>query len=817
MPFLYANDEVNWPHMNVSRNSACPCGSGKKFKHCCQQVQSVAPRPVPPRTTQALAQARQFSQEGRSQSARQRYLDVLRVDPNQTEALYGLALMDLHDAAPAKAARLLRQAIKTAPGLAILHDALGTALLTQGRPTDAVAHFRQANTLEPGLISAWYNLAVAQEACGQTEQAKASYRRCLRLDPNHAAANNNLGNVYRRQGQPEKAMACYRQALAAQPELVQARSNLAMAHSAAAALFHQQDNPAAALLHFEQAVALEPGNADYQYNLGCCQAALGDHRRSIGSHRRALAIDPKHVDAHLNLGFALRRKGDLPTAIRHYRLALELQPDRREAMHQLASALRRLGQTTEAIEILDRALSAEPENVGLYSERGSTLKDQGRLDEAIIDLRKAAGLAPERSDTHSNLLLALNYADDVPAAELFADHCHYGQRFTAMAQWPKPRDATANSARKKIRIGYVSADLRMHSVSYFLEPVLRHHDRQSFEIFAYYNDHRLDAVSQRMRSCCDAWREVAGLPDEQLAATIQNDEVDILVDLSGHSGGNRLPLFARRAAAIQITWLGYPNSTGVTGMDYRITDEYTDPDAEGGHCYSEELIRLANHFSCYQPPVDCPEVVVTPATAAGVFTFGCFNNVAKLSPTVLNTWGCILDSVPGSRLLLKARALVDPQTAARIQSCFLDRGIEPERIVLMGRDENKKRHLQRYAEVDIALDSFPYNGTTTTCEALWMGVPVIALKGKTHRGRVSASILDGLGLGEWVAADLEQYIDLASALTTDLKRLQSLRGGMRERMRASTLLDGGSFTARLEAAYRSVWSRLHNVTEVLND
>ena len=731
-------------------------------------------------------------------------MEISPASMNQTEALYGQAVSALRNGAPAEAAKLLRRAIKIVPELAILHDALGAALMAQGQAKQAVAHFKNASQLEPRLVSAWYNLGLAREASGQVLKAEAAYLRCLALGQDNAPANNNLGNIYRQQNQLEKAIACYQQALAVQPDLQQARANLAMAHSALAVRLHQQSDAQAALVHFKQAAERAPEQAGHHYNLGCAEAGLGHDRRAVTSLQRALEIDPGHADAHRNIGIALRGQGDLVAAIKHYRLAHELQPDRPDLLHHLASSLRRLGEVGESIELIERALAVDPDNFSLYSERGSAFKDQGRLAEAIVDLRKALTLSTQQAAIHSNLLLALNYADEVSSAELLAEHRRYARQFEAAARPTVSRDALGEKASGKLRIGYVSADLRQHSVSYFLEPVLQRHDHERFEIYAYYNHHRLDAVSQRLKSCCDAWREVADLPDEQLAELIAQDQIDILVDLGGHSGGNRLPVFGRRVAPVQVSWLGYPNTTGLTEMDYRITDEYTDPLDETGQDYSEELVRLPRHFSCYQPPADCPEVASTPVLAGKPITFGCFNNIAKLTPQALSTWGRILESAPDSRLLLKARALTDRQTVARIQAHFRAMGIDPGRIALKSRDHSKQHHLEHYAQVDIALDPFPYNGTTTTCEALWMGVPVIALKGQAHRGRVSASITASMGLEALVAESLDQYVAIAVGLAADPEHLQSLRTSMRERMLGSTLLDAAGFTAGLETAYEAL-------------
>jgi predicted O-linked N-acetylglucosamine transferase (SPINDLY family) len=367
---------------------------------------------------------------------------------------------------------------------------------------------------------------------------------------------------------------------------------------------------------------------------------------------------------------------------------------------------------------------------------------------------------------------------------------------------PHPHD---RSPERRLKIGYVSSDFRQHSVAWFIEPVLAHHDRERFEIFCYANLFQEDAVTERLKAHADHWRKIYGLPDELAAQQIRADQIDILVDLNGHTAENRLLVFARKPAPVQVTWLGYPNTTGLSAMDYRLTDGFADPVGMTEPFHSETLIRLPECFSCYQPPRDAPAVSELPAKEKGYITFGSFNKLTKVTPEVMATWARILQAVPGSRLALQSAGLGEDAMQQMVREAFAGLGITPERLELHGHDRSQKTHLERYRNIDIGLDPFPYNGTTTTCDALWMGVPVVTLAGKVHAGRVGVSQMSNLGLTELIGQTPEEYVAIATRLATDRERLGALRKELRSRMTASPLMDAPRFTTNLEQAYRGMW------------
>ena len=363
---------------------------------------------------------------------------------------------------------------------------------------------------------------------------------------------------------------------------------------------------------------------------------------------------------------------------------------------------------------------------------------------------------------------------------------------------PPPTDG------RRLRVGYISRDFTTHSVAYFLEPLLANHDRAAFEIFCYSDVERPDATTARLRTYTDHWCSIVGQSDDAVTGKIRGDAIDILVDLAGHSKGNRLLVFARRAAPVQVTWLGYPNTTGLRSMDYRVTDEISDPTGVAEKLATETLIRLPGGFICYRPASETPELLDPPSRVNGAITFGNFNSIAKLTPEIISLWSQLLNRIPGSKLLLKSNGLGDEVLRARILGNFETGGIDPTRIELLGWTTSTYFHLALYNKIDIALDTSPYNGTTTTCEALWMGVPVVTLVGDRHAARVGASILTQIDMTDCIALNEAAYVDIAFSLANDPEKLNLIRRSCREKLRSSPLMDEAGFARQMEAAFHTM-------------
>jgi predicted O-linked N-acetylglucosamine transferase (SPINDLY family) len=391
----------------------------------------------------------------------------------------------------------------------------------------------------------------------------------------------------------------------------------------------------------------------------------------------------------------------------------------------------------------------------------------------------------------------MTYSDQWTAREVYEAHLRSASRFgpAAPARLERPRPGA------RIRLGYLSADFCQHSVAHFIEPVLSHHDRSRFEVFCYHNGAREDQVTRRLQACAEHWRSVSEMTDDELEQTIRSDRLDLLVELSGNTDGHRLGVLARRVAAVQVTYLGYPNTTGLSAIDYRITDARADPPGESDRLHVEQLVRLPDSFLCYAPPTLQIGPRTPPYRTNGYVTFGSFNNFPKLSPATLSLWTQILTAIPRSKLLVKSHGLHDPGLRALLLERLRNSGIGPERAVIVPPHADHEGHMRAYGQIDIALDTFPYNGTTTTLDALWMGVPVVTLAGDRHAARVGDSILSALGLPELGARSGAEYVSRTLRLANDPKRLDALAHSLRQRLIGSPLAAGAQFTSRLEQAY----------------
>jgi FkbM family methyltransferase len=736
-------------------------------------------------------------QAGRTAEAAACYRSVLAIEPRHAEALHLLGVLAQESGRHDLAVELFRLAIKENARNPLYFSNLGVALKDQGKPEEAVAAYRQAIALKPDLAEAHSNLGNALNDLGQHDEAAAAHRRAVALKPDHAEAYSNLGNALYELGKYDEAAAAHRRAIALRPDYAGAHSNLGNALKELGEL----DEAVAA---HRRAIALKPDHAEAHCNLATVLCEQGMLDEAVGSYRHAIAIRPDLTEAHFNLGVALYDQGKLDDAADAYRAAIALAPDHAAAHCNLGNTLAEQAMLEPAVAAYRQALGIRHDYADAHYNLANALNDQGRLEAAMAAYRQAIGMKPEFAVAHSNLLFCMNGSDALSRDDLFAAHREWDERHARPAPRATPH-ANDRVPERRLRIGYVSPDFRKHSVTYFFEPLLREHDRQTVEVFCYAAVKRPDAVTARLQGLADHWIATVGMPDDALAERIRNDRIDILVDLAGHTGGNRLMVFARKPAPIQVTWLGYPNTTGLGAIDYRLVDAVTDPVGEADRWASETLLLLDDGFLCYNAPPDAPERAAPPGRDTGAVTFGSFNNPSKLSPATLDAWATLLARLPRARLLLKGKQFADPATRDLLLARLARRGIAAERIELAQWVPGSAAHLSFYDRIDIALDPFPYNGTTTTCEALWMGVPVVTLQGHRHAGRVGASLLTRVDLTDCIAKSREHYVEIACALAGDPDRLASLRRGLRPRMASSSLCDGRAFARQMEGAFRGIW------------
>ena len=588
---------------------------------------------------------------------------------------------------------------------------------------------------------------------------------------------------------------------------------------------------------YERILATHPGQPDALHMLGVIAHLAGDHERAATLISRAVRSAPAAAPFHHNLAEAYRALGKLDRAVEAERAALRANPDYAAARNGLGAALFKLGRVAEAIPQLeaavtiDRAYAPAHINLGVAAEEtghpGRALRHYERAAELTPDhpalqtnlanallkcgdargaldaLRDSAAASRPTAEAGSNLLLALNYLPHDPAA-VFDEHRAWDREY-ASGVTPLPPPSPAHAPNRRLRIGYLTPDLHRHSVGYFFQPLLEAHDRDAVEVFCYTDTAKERGAADWLRALPDHWRDITPLSDEDAARRIREDGVDILVDLAGHTAHHRLLVLPYRPAPIQATYCGYANTTGMDSVDYRITDAWADPPGTTEQFHSETLVRLPGGFLCYAPDPEAPEPAETLALHNGYVTFGTFNHLPKITPEVVATWARILAAVPGSRFFSKAMAYEDKRVKERVRGAFVEHGIAPERIELHSWTPSYADHLRLYERIDIGLDTFPYAGTTTTCETLWMGVPVVSLAGRTHVTRVGVSLLNQIGLPELAAADEAAYVDTAVALASDVGRLAELRRTIRPRMAASPLRDPARLAREMEASYRTMW------------
>ncbi|MBK8161711.1 MAG: tetratricopeptide repeat protein [Gammaproteobacteria bacterium] len=636
-------------------------------------------------------------------------------------------------------------------------------------------------------------LGLALHRLARPEPAEDAFKQALRLRPDYAEAHNNLANLYLDQNRLEPAEQAARAAIALLPGFAVAHYNLGLACLRLGRLDCALDS-------FQNALRLNPDYADAWFNLGGVQARLGNPAEAAAAYRHAVALKPAHAEAWYKLGNACLDQGRLDEALSACRKAVALRPDE-YACTSLGHALFRLRRLDEALSAYRQALALKPELAALHANIGLVLACLGRNDESMHSFDTSLGLDPDSAGAHSARLYSMLYLPDLPSAESLAAHRRFAARCEAPLRPQWRAHANPRDPGRRLKVGYVSADFLWHSVAYFIEPVLARHDRAEVEIHCYHTSPGRDEVTDRIAAHADHWIACAGLDPGQLAGRIRADGIDILVDLAGHTSGNRLMAFARRPAPVQVTYLGYPATTGLDAMDYRLCTLDTDPPGQEAF-HSEALYRLPRTLWCYRPFAERP--AGDRATGQPGITFGSMNSYSKISPGTLDLWMEILHAVPGSRLVMTS--VPEGSVRESIARRCAGHGIAPERVIMHDRLDYID-YWQLLRRIDIALDPFPYSGTTTTCETLWMGVPVVTLCGATSVARSSHALLKAVGIEDLAAADTEEYLRIAVTLARDPGRLARLHGELPRRFDASPLRDERGLARDLESAYRDMWRR----------
>jgi protein O-GlcNAc transferase len=696
----------------------------------------------------------------------------------------------------AQAEEIYRRVLAQQPNHADALHMLGVIAHQMGRLDAAIELIQQAIRLRSDSPDAHYNLGNALGESSRFDEAIFAFRRAIQLRPGYAEAYNNLGNLLRKNGQLDEAAAALLQATRGKTGFAEAHNNLGVA-------LGDKGQIDESIAEFRRAIAFKPDYAEAYNNLGNALKHQGHLEEAIAAYRQAIGLNPNTPEAHNNLGIALRDTGRLEESIAAFRQAIALKPNFAEAHYNLGIALRDSGQFDDAVAAYRQAINLRPGYADAHNNLGHALTGKGQLDDAIAAFRRAAALDPDKAFIDSNLICTLHFHPDYDAKAIAEENRRWDRQHAGpLRKYIQPH-SNDRSPDRRLRIGYVGADFREHCQSLFTIPLLSNHDRKSFEIFCYANVARPDDKTERIRGLCDGWRSLVGMTDEEAAQKIREDRIDILVDLTLHLANNRMLLFARKPAPVQVTWLGYPGSTGLSAMDYRLTDPYLDPPGLNDEFYSETSVRLPDTFWCYDPLNTELIVNSLPAESRGFITFGSLNNFAKVTEEIPRLWAQVLRTVERSRMMILC-----PEGRHRqpLLDALQREGIDPDRIELIA-PRPRAKYLELYHGIDVGLDTFPVNGHTTSLDSYWMGVPVVTLTGSMILGRAGLSQLTNLGLTELIARTPEEYVRIAVELANDLPRLAELRRTLRPRMEASPLMDAPRFARNIEAAYRQMWRK----------
>ncbi len=630
----------------------------------------------------------------------------------------------------------------------------------KGELTKAASIYRDILNKYPTHIDSLVNLSAIVYNKNPQESLNL-LRTARKIDPDNGSVHFNLGNLLQRHGFRQKAIQEFREVIRLQPQNAEAYFRLGV-------LFSEGGKLSDALFCYQKAFQLKPGDVRILNNLTEVLNRQGKYEEAELMAKKTLELNPDLVEAHGNLGNVYKKQGNYKKAEAHFKEALKLDPKQAKVLYHL----------------------------------GATLLFSNRHKEAAEHLRGAVEIDPEFYQSHSSLVYALNYIEEPSQQEVFEEHKQWGEQHSLGVQeegWPW----IERTPERKIRVGFVSPDFKAHVVALFIQQLFKNYDKSQFEFYGYAEVENPDGYTSTFMGLLDGWRSTIGVPDQEVYQTIKNDQIDILIDLAGHTAGNRLKILSMKPAPIQVSYLGYINTTGLNEIDYRFCDAYVNP-PETQQYYTEELIHLPDSFTCYEPIDPSPPVAETPGLTNGYITFGCFNNTNKLTPGTIRVWSELLKQLPSAKLLLKSSHLNDPLTIERFKAQFLNQGVNEEQLVFEGSSEIYD-YLATYNKIDIALDPFPHNGGTTSHDVLWMGVPMISLEGDRYVSRFGVSILNNLGYPEWVASSEKEYINKAIALASDTDLLNTIRLGLREKMRASPLCDGVQFSRNFEQTLKSIW------------
>nr|GLL46184.1 probable UDP-N-acetylglucosamine--peptide N-acetylglucosaminyltransferase SPINDLY [Ipomoea trifida] len=744
------------------------------------------------------------------------FSEAIRLEPQNACALTHCGILYKDEGRLVEAAESYQKALRAdssykaaAECLAIVLTDLGTSLKLAGNTQEGIQKYYEAIEIDQHYAPAYYNLGVIYSEMMQYDLALRCYEKAALERPMYAEAYCNMGVIYKNRGDLESAIACYERCLAVSPNFEIAKNNMAIALTDFGTKVKLEGDIDQGVAYYKKALYYNWHYADAMYNLGVAYGEMLNFDMAIVFYELAFHFNPQCAEACNNLGVIYKDRDNIDKAVECYQKALSIKPNFSQSLNNLGVVYTVQGKMDAAQSMIQKAIIANPTYAEAYNNLGVLYRDAGNISLAIEAYEQCLKIDSDSRNAGQNRLLAMNYINEGTDDKLYEAHRDWGRRFMRLfpqyTSWDNPKDP-----ERQLIIGYVSPDYFTHSVSYFIEAPLTYHDYANYKLVIYSAVVKADAKTNKFRDRVlkkgGVWRDIYGIDEKKVASMVREDKVDILVELTGHTANNKLGMMACRPAPVQVTWIGYPNTTGLPTIDYRITDALADPpDTKQKHI--EELVRLPECFLCYTPSPEVGPVSSTPALSNGFVTFGSFNNLAKITPKVLQVWARILCAVPNSRLIVKCKPFCCDSVRQGFLSTMEQLGLEPQRVDLLPLILLNHDHMQAYSLMDISLDTFPYAGTTTTCESLFMGVPCVTMGGSVHAHNVGVSLLKTVGLENLVAKNEDEYVQLALQLASDLTALSKLRLSLRDLMLKSPLCDGPKFGQNLEEIYRSIWRR----------
>jgi len=691
-----------------------------------------------------------------------------------------------------------------------LVDAGTNLKVNKGQVTEGLNCYKRALALDPTCACAHYNLGVVHGEQHNYQKALKYFKAAVKFSPSNVQALSNIGVIYMTQGKLKMAVMTFKKVLDIDSGFFFAKSRLATLLTDIGTQCKEKGHIKQGIKLYKEALFYKHNFSEAYYNMGVAYTELHKYQRAIHMYTLTIQFDPGHIKAYNNLGVLYNNARDFDTAINLYLKALEISPGLPQTLNNLAVSCTLRGDIEKAASVIDSALQHNPNFGDAWHTYAQVCGEQADVAGAIKALRRVLKLNPNHKTAGSSLMFLLNYVPSLHGNNAFKEHVAWGNKCQKMYKPRLPPARVMKEHSGKINIAYISPDFRQHSVSYFVEVPLKYYDRSRFTVTCLANVDKPDGVTSMLKKYPDRWINISRYNAHKVAEIIREHNIHILIDLAGHTSNNRLDVMALQSAKLQATWIGYPNTTGLNTIQYRLTDSHVDPE-DTKQEYTEELVRIPGCFLCYTPPRQAPDVKFAPCLKNGYITFGSFNTLSKMNDRVVQLWSRVLLAVDKSRLVLKTKALLVASVRNRVWAQFKNCGVDPSRIQLLGHTATTRAHLALYDKMDISLDSFPYAGTTTTAEALHMGIPVLTLRtnrgidkityGDIHAANVGVSVLEAIGKPEWIADGADDFVDIAVRLSEDFSALNDQRLALRQQVNNSIFCDGPAFMKRVESIY----------------